>query len=391
MGWSLSIGRIFGTTIRVHVTFLLFLVWIFAAVYAGGGPAAAWNELAFVLLLFFCVLLHEFGHIFAARAFRVSTPDVTLLPIGGIARLEHIPEIPYQEFLIAIAGPVVNVVIALVLMFVGLSHVQLNIAMLENGAVTLVDRLALFNLLIAAFNVIPAFPMDGGRVLRAALAANFGFERATTIAAGIGQWVAFVLGFVGLFFNPMLIFIAIFVYLAASAEAQSVALRGASHGVPVSAAMMTEFATLHEDASLEEAADTLLRTSQSEFPVVDEAGKLVGILGRNGLIEGLKREGWQARVSQTMTRGVPVISSRRFLDEAFRLLEENAAPAVGVADAKGKLVGLVTRETVGEMLMLRRSAPRGRSFKQASNKRSKSGPQSLADGSGESKDRPRPG
>jgi len=124
MSWSLNIGTIAGTAIRVHVTFILFLAWIFAASYASGGPEAAWGTLLFVALLFACVVAHEFGHIFTARAFGVSTPDVTLLPIGGVARLERIPEAPREEFLIAIADPLVNVAIAFVLVL--LSGARLN-------------------------------------------------------------------------------------------------------------------------------------------------------------------------------------------------------------------------------------------------------------------------
>src|SRR5437870_3209565 len=245
MGWSVNIGTIAGTAVRIHVTFLLFLVWIFVASYMSGGPQAAWNSTAFMVLLFACVLAHEFGHIFTARVFGVATPDVTLLPIGGVARLERIPEKPQEEFLIAIAGPLVNVAIAFGLVLLAGAHLNMSdLATVESTKVSLVDRLAAVNLFLALFNMIPAFPMDGGRVLRALLAIRLGHLRATEIAAKIGQLVAFALGFIGLFGNPILVFIAIFVYLAASSEAQLVAIRAMSRDVPVSAAMMTEIATL---------------------------------------------------------------------------------------------------------------------------------------------------
>src|SRR5260370_20142280 len=144
------------------------------------------------------------------------------------------------------------------------------------------------NLFLAVFNMIPAFPMDGGRVLRAILASRMGYVRATEIAAFIGQGVAFALGFIGLFSNPMLIFIAIFVYLAASSEAHLVAIRAMSRGVPTSAAMMTQFATLSPDAHVEEAVQTLLRTSQGEFPVVTAAGTPVPLPSPAALIRALK-------------------------------------------------------------------------------------------------------
>src|SRR6516165_6078168 len=219
--------------------------------------------------------------------------------------------------------------------------------------------LAAVNLFLAIFNLIPAFPMDGGRVLRALLATRMGFVRATEIAAFIGQGVAFALGFIGLFFNPLLIFIAIFVYLAASSEAHLVAIRAMSRGVPTSAAMMTQFATLTPEAHVEDAVQTLLRTSQSEFPVVDAAGKPVGLLGRGDLIRALKQLGPDARVADAMSATVPTIGHRRCLEEAFRMLQEKSAPAVAVVDGSGRLVGLVTSETVGEMLMLHEALPKG--------------------------------
>jgi stage IV sporulation protein FB len=223
----------------------------------------------------------------------------------------------------------------------------------------LVDRLAVANLFIALFNMIPAFPMDGGRVLRALLAIRLGHVRATEIAATIGQAFAFVLGFVGLFYNPILIFIAIFVYLAAASEAQLVALRAMSRDVPVGAAMMTQLARLTPEAHIDEAVETLLRTSQSEFPVVDGDGRPVGLLGRGELIRALKTLGPNARVSQAMTTTVPIVSIQHRLDEAFRILQEKASPAVSVVDAQGRLVGLVTSETVGEMLMVSEALPKG--------------------------------
>jgi Zn-dependent protease len=182
MLWSVNIGSIAGTAIKVHITFLMFLVWIFAAGWASGGPEAATGSLIFVVLLFACVLAHEFGHIFTARAFGVATPDVILLPIGGVARLERIPEKPSEEFLIAIAGPL-DVAIALVLMVGMRAHLDAqSLAAVESTSVSLVDRLAEVNLFLALFNLNPAFPMDGGRVLRALLATRLGSSRSASSA-----------------------------------------------------------------------------------------------------------------------------------------------------------------------------------------------------------------
>ncbi len=360
MSWSLNIGKVAGTVVRVHLTFLLFLAWIFTASYASSGAAAAWNTLVFVVLLFLCVLLHEFGHIFTARTFGVTTPYVTLLPIGGVAQLERIPEKPWEEFLIAIAGPLVNVVITIMLVFIAGAQLNPSAAgAVESVQISMVDRLAIVNLFLALFNLIPAFPMDGGRVLRAALASRLGYVRATEISASIGQFVAFALGFIGLLYNPILIFIAIFVYLAASSEAHMVALRAASRGVPVSHAMMTHFEMLTPEGHLDEAVQTLLQTGQGEFPVVDGAGRPVGVLDRGALIRALKTLGPDARVADAMSPQFPTIGHRMTLEQAFRLMQEKSVPAVGVTDAYGKLTGLITSETIAEMMMLQEALPRG--------------------------------
>ena len=362
MGWSLSIGSIAGTAVRIHITFILFLVWIFAASYVSGGADAAWSGLLFIVLLFACVLAHEFGHIFTARAFGVATPDVTLLPIGGVARLERIPEKPSEEFLIAIAGPLVNVAIAAGLMAFGGADLSAgHLTAVESGQVAMADRLAAVNLFLALFNMIPAFPMDGGRVLRALLAIRMGHVRATEVAAAIGQAFAFVLGFIGLFSNAMLIFVAIFVYLAAASEAQLVAVRAMARDVPVTAAMITQFATLTPDMTIDNAIEVLLRTSQTEYPVVD-SGRPIGVLGRNDMIRALKQLGPEARVAEAMTAPLPTVSQRRCLEEAIRVLQEKSAPAVAIVDAAGVISGLVTSETIGEMIMVNEAMPKGVRF-----------------------------
>ena len=358
MSWSVNIGSIAGTAIRIHVTFLLFLAWIFLAGLATSVNDAV-NSVVFMVLLFACVVAHEFGHIFTARAFGVSTPDVTLLPIGGVARLARIPEKPSEELLVAIAGPLVNVAIAVVLIAIAPTHLSTaDLAAMESPRVSMVARLAEVNIFLAVFNMIPAFPMDGGRVLRALLAVRLGHVRATEIAAAIGQWAAFALGFVGLLSaNPILVFIAIFVYLAAASEARMVSLRAMSRDIPVTAAMVTRFATLTGNEHIDEAVKTLLQTSQTEFPVVDGDHRLIGLVGRAEIIRALRELGPSAPVSDVMVKDIPTIERSHRLEEAFRLLQERAVPAVGVVDYAGGLIGLVTTETVGEMLMVRKALP----------------------------------
>ncbi|HVY00519.1 MAG TPA: site-2 protease family protein [Pseudorhodoplanes sp.] len=359
MSWSLNIGSIAGTVVRIHVTFIIFLGWIFLSSYASGGSSAAWSGLVFMLALFGCVLLHEFGHIFVARAFGVTTPYVTLLPIGGVAQLERIPEKPGEEFLVAIAGPLVNVAIALVLVLFGANLSTGAAASIDNAQISQLDRLAAVNIFLAVFNMIPAFPMDGGRVLRAALAARIGYVRATEMAATIGQWVAFALGFIGLLFNPILIFIAIFVYLAAASEAHMVSLRAVSRGMPSDAAAMTRIATLAPDSHIDQAVQTLLDTSQSEFPVLDPLRRPIGLLDRAGIIRALKEKGPDARVQDAMSGELATVGANRCLDDAVKLLQEKNAAAVAVVDREGRFVGLITSETLGELLMVREAFPQG--------------------------------
>lgn len=354
MGWSLNLGTIAGTTVRVHFTFLLLLVWIWLTHYRIGGTPAAWEGVAFIIAVFACVVLHEFGHIAAARYFGIGTPDITLLPIGGVARLERMPEEPGQEFVIAVAGPLVNVAIAaLIFALLGGSAGVEQMAGIEDPRMNFLARLAGVNVFLVLFNMIPAFPMDGGRILRAALAARLSWSRATQIAATIGQGLAFVFGFVGLFYNPLLIFIGIFVYLAAAAEAQNAQIREVATSVLVGDVMITEFARLERSATLDEAIEMLLATTQHDFPVTDSAGHLKGLVTRNDMIRTLKEKGPAEPVASAMRSDIPKIHHRKSLEESLRLMQQADVPAVAVVDNSDRLVGLMTHETIGEMLMVR--------------------------------------
>jgi stage IV sporulation protein FB len=358
MAWSIPIGSVKGTVIRVHFTFLLFLVWIAVTHYAQGGRDAALQGVIFILLLFLCVLLHEFGHVLAARRYGVQTPDITLLPIGGVARLERIPEEPSQELIVALAGPAVNLAIAAVL-FLLLGGVLPQESMeVQNSGVSLLARLASVNIFLAVFNLIPAFPMDGGRVLRAVLAYRLGYSRGTQIAATVGQVVAFGLGLLGLMGNPLLIFIAVFVYLGAASEAHAVQMRQVSRGVLVSDAMITRFETLTPSSRVEDAVQCLIKTTQHEFPVVDGAGGLRGVLTRDDMIRALRERGPDTPVMEVMRADIPVLHHRLPLEDALRLMQNDRLPAIGVTNGEARLVGLVTPENIAEMMMILAASPR---------------------------------
>ena len=359
MRWSIKIARIAGIEVRIHVTFLLFLAWIGFTYYQVGGSAAAAEGVLFILALFGCVLLHEFGHALAARAFGIRTPDITLLPIGGVARLQRMPDKPWQELAVAVAGPLVNVVIAAVLIFVLGRRAEFQyLQHLEQPGIEMFAKLASVNISLVLFNLIPAFPMDGGRVLRSLLAMALPYSRATQIAAWIGQALAFVFGFVGLFTNPMLIFIAFFIFLGAQQEAAMAQMKDLSLNLPVSEAMVTHLMRLPHDATLDDAVEALLRTSQHEFPVVDDADRLLGVLTRDDMIAALKRHGSAMPVVDVMRRDLPAVRADDPFDEAFRLMQESASPALPVVDRLGRLLGLITPENVGEMMLVNSLRPR---------------------------------
>jgi Zn-dependent protease/CBS domain-containing protein len=358
MLWSFPIARIAGTVVRVHVTFLLFLIWIGVAEWQLGGREAAIDGVLFIVLLFACVLAHEFGHILAARHYGIRTPEVTLWPIGGVASLERIPDKPREELVVALAGPAVNVVIAAVLILVlGAGIDQAVLTELENPRAGILARLAAANIILVLFNLIPAFPMDGGRVLRALLAMRMSHAEATRIAARIGQAAAFLFALAGLFVNPMLIVIGLFIYLAATAEAQHVAFRDGTQGLPVRSVMVTSLDALSPSSTLDDAVDLLLRSSQKEFPVVDGAGRPRGLLTRDNLIVALRQGSPATPVLEVMTRDLPTMRDWQPLETGMALLGKTKAPALIVLNDDQQLVGLLTPETIGEMMMVRSVRP----------------------------------
>ncbi len=357
MRWSITIGSVGGTAVKIHITFILVLAWIAFSAWSRGGPAAALTSTVFIVLLFACVVLHEFGHITAARRYGISTSEVTLLPIGGVASLQRLPSDPTQELVVALAGPAVNLVIGLGLIaFVGSVHPD-ELTQIDNPNLSLIGRLAIANLFLAVFNLIPAFPMDGGRVLHALVAMRVGGPRATEIAARIGQALAFGLGFLGLFGNPLLVFIAIFIYIAAAAEAQMSVAQEALKGVSVGEAMETRFTPVSIDANLGQAVDALLATAQHEFPVVDAFGKPAGLLTREDILSAVRKHGGEEPASAFMRSGVDSVRPATPVASVFERLQGQGAAALYVTDADGKIVGLLTRQALGEVVMIRAARP----------------------------------
>jgi Zn-dependent protease/CBS domain-containing protein len=357
---SLTIAVVAGIPIRVHWTFAILLLWFLGSGWAQGGTATAGlTSAAFVLAVFGCVVLHELGHALTARRFGVRTRDITLLPIGGVASLERIPEKPSQELAIALAGPAVNVVIAAGLLAgVGLQDAVEALQRVDRAGSFLAGflaSLAAVNVTLVLFNLVPAFPMDGGRVLRALLATRLGFARATQVAASIGQGFAVLMALAGLFGPPMLLLIAIFVWIAAGAEAAHAESRSAIAGLPVAAAMVRRFSVLAVDDSLAAAAGELLAGSQHDFPVTRDGSRdepVLGVLTRSDLVAALARGGLATPVREVMRPSCPLARPGEPLEGAVEAMRTGGCPLVPVVD-EGRLVGLVTPENVAELVAVR--------------------------------------
>ncbi|AXA37163.1 SREBP protease/CBS domain [Candidatus Sumerlaea chitinivorans] len=353
MRWSWKIGRFAGIDVFIHVTFVALIAFIaiqhFLLTY---DLRAVIEGTLFPLLIFGCVLLHEFGHALAARRYGIRTRDITLYPIGGVARLERMPDKPHQELWVALAGPLVNVAIAVVLyLYLALTGTFEPTGKLGVTAGPLLERLLAVNVMLVGFNLLPAFPMDGGRVLRALLASRMDYVRATNIAATLGQAMAMLFGFLGIMGgNPILVFIAFFVWIAASQEASMAQIKGALGGIPVWRAMITDFRTVTPDETLADVAELIIAGSQPDFPVV-EGNSIVGVLTRADLLQALATLGKDARVRDVMRREFMTLDPGEMLELAFARLNECACHTVPVV-RNGRLIGLITPENIGEFLMI---------------------------------------
>jgi Zn-dependent protease/CBS domain-containing protein len=359
MRWSFKVARIAGIDVYIHLTFLLVLVYFGYLYYA---PRESLDDtirgLAFVLSVFAVVVLHEFGHALAARRYGIETRDITLLPIGGVARLERMPREPWQELVVAVAGPLVNVVIAaglLVGILIRGGFAPLPTGAGENAMLALPFTQQLFyvNVWLVLFNLIPAFPMDGGRVLRAFLAMTMDYVQATNVAALVGQGIAFLFAVVGLFGgNYILLFIALFVWMGAAGEASVAQMQAATAGIPVRRAMISDFVVVPPDATLRDVANHIIDSFQPDYPVV-RGGRGVGVVTQAELLAGLSAEGLEVPVGRYMRTDFQTAAPGEMLDRALTRLRESTCPVMPVLADDGQLVGLLTAENVGELVMIR--------------------------------------
>lgn len=356
MKWSLDLGRIGGIRLMVHWTFIILIGWIFLTHYQMGHTTQqALMAVVFILSLFVCVTLHELGHALTARQFKIITRTITILPIGGLAQMEKLPEKPIQELWVAIAGPLVNVVIAILLFaFLSFSNslpstIDMEHMQLDGSAFWF--NLFLANIILAVFNLIPAFPMDGGRVLRALLAFKFERAKATRIAASIGQFLAMLFVFFGFFYNIWLVFIGIFIYLGAGAEASHESTKSTLAGHTVKDVLMTQYTSLLPGDTLGRVVQLLLDGQEQEF-LVQENDRVEGVITRNELIKGLAEYGKLSPVSNVMIKDYITLNIDMSLQAAYQKLITKRCSMAPVLD-KGQVVGIVDRENINELIMVK--------------------------------------
>ena len=338
-----------GVPIRLHFTFVLLL--IFLVVIGLGSNQSPGNYTLFIGALIASVLLHELGHAFVSSLYGIRTEEIVMFPIGGVARLER-PAKPSEEFWIALTGPIVNLAIAgLILTVLYSQNKAVNFfALAQPADNNLADRIALGNLILAGFNLLPAFPMDGGRMLRAILSRLKSEYDATRIATWSGRMLAISMGLYGFIYMPMLAFVAFFVYLGAANEGAASRGRSLTQGIPVRAAMVTEYHTLSHGSTIRDAANLLLSTSQQDFPVM-HGDQVIGLLGRNALLRGMAVEGPESYVAGTMEREFNCVPPDKDLAEVLPIMAHAGACALVMQD--GKLLGLLTSENLSQFLLLR--------------------------------------
>ena len=358
MKWQWKLGNFAGIDVYVHATFLLLIGWVG---YSHWLENQLWSEVfsgvLFIIALFACVVLHEYGHALTARKYGIKTRDITLYPIGGVARLERMPEKPVEELWVALMGPAVNVVIAAALFtFLYLTNSLVPLSDLTVASGSFLERLMMINISLVLFNLIPAFPMDGGRVLRAFLAMRMDYVRATQIAATIGQGMALLFGLIGLFGNASLLFIAFFIWIGASQEAGMTQMKNAISGIPVGRAMLTDYKSLSPRDTLARMSQLILSGSQHDFPVIDN-DRVIGVVTRDDFIMALTQHGEGIAISAIMKKDLPEVDSYEMVENALARIQESGVPALPVTHA-GQLVGIVTTENITEYLMIRSALKR---------------------------------
>lgn len=355
---SLQLGKVGGVTITIHWTFLLLIVWIiFLNWKVDNNTLDTFWSLLFVFMIFGSVILHELGHAYAASRFGIKTRSITLLPIGGLARLDSLPEKPKEELIVAIAGPVVNILIALIIYpFLASADPFAEEGLMKINQTNLLPNFFSVNIILASFNLLPAFPMDGGRVLRALLSFRFARHVATRIAAYIGQLISIIFILVGFFYNPFLVFIGLFIFIGAQAEASYTKTQFMMKGFTAHDAMATHFATLDSHATINDAVKKLLEGQATHFLVTDH-GVPTGSLERNKIIQTLSQTGSAIQVSEVMDKDLLRFEYTAPLLEVWTRMQQKKQ-ALAAIFSRNQLVGIVDNENILEFILVREASER---------------------------------
>ncbi len=364
MRGSLRLITIRGIDIRLHFTFPLILIWAaFQFGFMAGNLTGAIFGVVAILILFFLVTLHELGHSFAAQYYNVRVKQIVLSPIGGVAQLSHIPEKPFQEFIIVLAGPMVNLIVAILMAMVFLTPAAsfsdpISVMMGVSGfnLNSLFSYIFFYNILLGLFNMIPAFPLDGGRILRSLLAMRLDYVKATKIAAAVGRVAAVAIGVYGLtnggFF---LIFIAFFIYMGASQEAKLVENRAFLRNFTVEDVYSPSVFRLLPDSTVQQAKNIMVFGGQRSFPVAD-GDTLVGFLTYSDYLRASQNSVAHALVAPFVRQDIEPVS---FNDDLFvvyqRLIDEQmeALPVV----FNGRFMGMITIQQIAELRQRSATSP----------------------------------
>jgi len=351
--WSVPAGRLFGVDIRIHLTFVALLIFVWFTQSVTMGTSGAIRGLALVVIIFGCVVLHELGHALVARRSGVAVRSIILLPIGGVTLMEdlgqHNPD-PARDIRIAIAGPLVNLAIALVsgiFILAFLPQAKLWAHPFVHAG-NLPRALFWGNVFLGGFNLLPAYPMDGGRILRAWLAERMDYVRATRRAVTIGQGFAMLLIFLGVW-NPWLMLIGFFLFVGAQLEDRSVVFQSVLESVRMEDVMLTGFSTLSPADTLEDALHKAVHTLQDDFPVV-RGSDMVGVINKQRIVEAL-RVGGNGYVQSAMVRAFDIAQRSDSLASAFRKLGSRGLNMIPVVDQQ-RLVGIVTMQNLMHSMAL---------------------------------------
>ncbi len=351
MKWSFEVARLFGIPLRVHITFLLLLLFVAMGAERAGEAGTALYGVVTILFVFACVVLHELAHSLMARHYGVNVRAIVLLPIGGVSQMEEMPEDPKEEIKVSLAGPLTSLTLALAFyLFASAAGQHFSGKGFSIFGPQLLAKLFWINLALGIFNILPAFPMDGGRVLRGILATRMSYTKATRLAVEIGQGLAVIMFFYGIWYSWWLALIAIFIYLGAEGEEHATMIRAALRDIPVTRAMLTRIETVSPSDSLRSVVEKACHGLQADFPVM-EGDHLVGILPKEVIFPAIHEKPADTPVSEIMKKEFPFAASDETLDHIFQKMQGQGISLIPIVE-EGRLMGMINLEQIGKYHMM---------------------------------------